>query len=136
MYRLQVDSQIEQPKILNTYIFEITHMHGDADQHTTSTYKPKKDDEIETIINFWLYWKVLDWNYVCDLLQNTSERKQVISDSGVKDIDWLMDVMFTWDIHYDCGYAHICDVRLFWYDDRGIKRTVKIFDDKDQEVKL
>lgn len=136
MYRLQVDTSIKQPEITDTYLFEITHMHGDADHHTTSNYKSNSINNINIIIKFWLHWKTLDWNYVCDLMQSRSRIEKILTDGGVEDTDWLMDVMFTWDIHYDSGYAHICDVRLFWYDDRGVKYNVKVFDENDQEVKL
>lgn len=149
MVKLTIEAPIYVPGYRNSYEIEVKFMHGDARSYTTEkaiipAVKLEYAEEILIALN---KLKNLPWNDARELYDQQIEFKKwfggeylgAVDDEPAYDEDWpaeltleiwdeLYPYSFEWpkDVTYRDVLARLNDFKVFYYDENGIKRSVKI----------
>ena len=137
MYRLEIGKPVPiHPGQLDTYVFEVKYMDGDADGYSTEEFSGSNPVRTQDILKFWITWKNLDWNYRCTLLANYPLLEAAVKDMDLTDPDDILDQLFVTDITCEGYYAHFESLKIYWYNDHGIKHNTHIIDEDDNVVHI
>lgn len=149
MVKLTIGTSVEIPSYRKVYEIKVKFMHGDASSYDFQYARipAEKIEYVEEILTALNRFENFPWNDARELYPEQPEFKKWFGgeylgeydDEPAYDDTWpkeltldiwneLYEYSFEWprDITYREVYARLREVETFYYDENGIKRTVKV----------